>query len=316
MPFVRRQWLKKFLSTLSLRRATPKKWPKSSTPGNFYPRSPCGERRALSFGRRHSKVFLSTLSLRRATILPGAVLPLQDFYPRSPCGERPFLCYTFCCEGVFLSTLSLRRATTVCGVKMPSGEFLSTLSLRRATSACRCCSKLHLISIHALLAESDAGRLPSPGQAGISIHALLAESDGMWATAMPCGMRFLSTLSLRRATSRTWRTCCTPQYFYPRSPCGERLPDALYQIDHKVISIHALLAESDAKQLGLGACQALSIHALLAESDPSGGTPGRDPGLSIHALLAESDPLRLPGRKNRYRFLSTLSLRRATPVRR
>ena len=89
MPFVRRQWLKKFLSTLSLRRATPKKWPKSSTPGNFYPRSPCGERRALSFGRRHSKVFLSTLSLRRATILPGAVLPLQDFYPRSPCGERP-----------------------------------------------------------------------------------------------------------------------------------------------------------------------------------------------------------------------------------
>ena len=33
-----------FLSTLSLRRATPPSRPTTSTPPNFYPRSPCGER--------------------------------------------------------------------------------------------------------------------------------------------------------------------------------------------------------------------------------------------------------------------------------
>ena len=37
---------------------------------------------------------------------------------------------------------------------------------------------LNVISIHALLAESDAVLpLPLPGEPGISIHALLAESD-------------------------------------------------------------------------------------------------------------------------------------------
>ena len=81
--------------------------------GNFYPRSPCGERPQV-FQRiakpfrisihallaesdpknpmiRIDKIpFLSTLSLRRAT---GAISQLQrilgNFYPRSPCGERP-----------------------------------------------------------------------------------------------------------------------------------------------------------------------------------------------------------------------------------
>ena len=58
-------------------------------------------------------------------------------------------------------------------------------------------------------------------------------------------MLFLSTLSLRRATcshelaSNSWR------YFYPRSPCGERL--FCWAVAHvcQFISIHALLAESD-----------------------------------------------------------------------
>ena len=56
----------------------------------------------------------------------------------------------------------------------------------------------------------------------ISIHALLAESDYRGYFKVHSPPKFLSTLSLRRAT-----------------------PNALYQIDHKVISIHALLAESD-----------------------------------------------------------------------
>ena len=101
--------------------------------------------------------FLSTLSLRRATFLFAdhielraisihALLAESDlrcwepptpgpshFYPRSPCGERPFLTF-----------LQIRVAL-----------FLSTLSLRRATAKFYYFACPFLISIHALLAESD-----------------------------------------------------------------------------------------------------------------------------------------------------------------
>ena len=39
--------------------------------------------------------------------------------------------------------------------------------------------------------------------------------------------------------------------------------------------------------------QVISIHALLAESDPRGGFCYLDNIISIHALLAESDNLRV-----------------------
>ena len=56
--------------------------------------------------------------------------------------------------------------------------FLSTLSLRRATLRVLDGSKSSIISIHALLAESDAvTRVASTPTTVISIHALLAESD-------------------------------------------------------------------------------------------------------------------------------------------
>ena len=123
----------------------------------------------------------------------------------------------------------------------------------------------------------------------ISIHALLAESDVTARSVFeydknfyprsPCGERhssvntadqearflstlslrratviqeiavltiaFLSTLSLRRATFSVFASPFSIFYFYPRSPCGERRVTVL-GIQHRVgISIHALLAESD-----------------------------------------------------------------------
>ena len=123
--------------------------------------------------------------------------------------------------------------------------FLSTLSLRRATcqyhaQVCAAC-----ISIHALLAESDAEYLGVSRATYISIHALLAESDVAQTDAKSVILKFLSTLSLRRATFVADRVCTnhgiflstlslrratTPvlrqvrrkAHFYPRSPCGER----------------------------------------------------------------------------------------------
>ena len=58
-------------------------------------------------------------------------------------------------------------------------------------------------------------------------------------------MLFLSTLSLRRATSTTGILSFNPFNFYPRSPCGERPLTDDVSPGGKIISIHALLAESD-----------------------------------------------------------------------
>ena len=57
------------------------------------------------------------------------------------------------------------------------------------------------------------------------------------------------------------------------------------------ISIHALLAESDAEYLQyLSVSAGISIHALLAESDRQSVRRSHPAAqISIHALLAESD---------------------------
>ena len=79
------------------------------------------------------------------------------------------------------------------------------------------------ISIHALLAESDAiGKYSQYAVTGISIHALLAESDRRTYPVRVNGRVFLSTLSLRRATKYIYLWYTILVNFYPRSPCGER----------------------------------------------------------------------------------------------
>ncbi len=57
--------------------------------------------------------------------------------------------------------------------------------------------------------------------------------------------------------------------FYPRSPCGERRVHYDNYNLHCVISIHALLAESDNINSSVTTADEISIHALLAESDVS-----------------------------------------------
>ena len=139
--------------------------------------------------------------------------------------------------------------------------------LAESDRCCPCAIIAPAISIHALLAESDAAifflycafpyfypRSPcgerrfhfNAGQhiCVISIHALLAESDLNFHHRRPCCFQFLSTLSLRRATSWATRARAAQLFlstlslrratnghettpyiawdFYPRSPCGER----------------------------------------------------------------------------------------------
>ena len=109
---------------------------------------------------------------------------------------------------------------------MLDSKFLSTLSLRRATWLFGIAAVVDDISIHALLAESDYTDLNSSYGALISIHALLAESD----------------------FRRLWLRVLVFDYFYPRSPCGERHLIGGETARTEIISIHALLAESDGRQ--------------------------------------------------------------------
>ena len=125
-----------------------------------------------------------------------------NFYPRSPCGERQWQNEEAAAFFEFLSTLSLRRATKLTArhsgppydfyPRSPCGERHQTQSQK-------------ITSFH------------------ISIHALLAESDALKDEIINREQEFLSTLSLRRATAQTKTATCWTPYFYPRSPCGERL---------------------------------------------------------------------------------------------
>ena len=153
----------------------------------------------------------------------------------------------------------------------------------------------------------------------ISIHALLAESDAhqnrinkslpYFYPRSPCGERqcwkrhkcrksqkFLSTLSLRRATDKVLEAVsrngisihallaesdngrkslnALAEYFYPRSPCGERPNFHRVRYNTVDISIHALLAESDDTDWEIVNVPKISIHALLAESDLAFRHPG------------------------------------------
>ena len=239
-------WGVRFLSTLSLRRATsaPRFAPAASR--NFYPRSPCGERRKLNKPARQKLVFLSTLSLRRATANgqqerqeqhisihallaeSDAVTTLEggsdkDFYPRSPCGER---------QNAYPET---RRHDVIS---------IHALLAESDSRAANCQHLSHQISIHALLAESDARRDSRQQPAGISIHALLAESDRYIGSNIPnfAGISIHALLAesddyakyyIRApeisihallAESDTYLSILFKNFlnFYPRSPCGER----------------------------------------------------------------------------------------------
>ena len=59
-------------------------------------------------------------------------------------------------------------------------------------------------------------------------------------------------------------------YFYPRSPCGERLPrfhaDAVNAVFLSTLSLRRATHGLNAQNLG----NIISIHALLAESDAVG----------------------------------------------
>ena len=130
---------------------------------------------------------------------------------------------------------------------------------------------------------------------------------------MRCQAKFLSTLSLRRATRCHSSLSARYAHFYPRSPCGERHLRVLDGSKSSIISIHALLAESDIVNTVIIAGPVLFLSTLslrratrlwtILYSCPGNFYPRSPCGerptdmikrltefrISIHALLAESD---------------------------
>ena len=78
---------------------------------------------------------------------------------------------------------------------------------------------------------------------------------------------FLSTLSLRRATKLTVRQSGRLLDFYPRSPCGERRTYTLYGRVRADFYPRSPCGERRDTYVVMEATKVISIHALLAESD-------------------------------------------------
>ena len=169
------------------------------------------------------------------------------------------------------------------------------------------------ISIHALLAESDGGNESSEDANNSDFYprspcgerpitTMLLQEVMNFYPRSPCGerpvcavaqspaSRFLSTLSLRRATPFSRCVPMMRPYFYPRSPCGER----------RILLTRIIGFSGFLSTLSLRRATAIIILVLKSVF------------ISIHALLAESDMLEQFKQITETIFLSTLSLRRAT----
>ena len=194
-------------------------------------------------------------------------------------------------------------------------RFLSTLSLRRATTTANEALQKVKISIHALLAESDSTLYPLQGRNRNFYPRSPCGERPLGAVTSPSVSRFLSTLSLRRATARSMCRGCPAAYFYPRSPCGERPkspadsgPCIRYFYPRSPCGERLkLLLQSMRVRLFLSTLslrRATAIILLISKQcrhfyprSPCGERPDKD-----------ADWVRV------YVFLSTLSLRRATIV--
>ena len=236
-----------FLSTLSLRRATPPDEP-----------LPFDVEISIHALLAESDFVAVCYSAQEAIISIHALLAESDkyggrnagyhrnFYPRSPCGERPLLIEaTVQSQEISIHALLAESDASMCAAVSKPTAFLSTLSLRRATAAAASIGGHPHISIHALLAESDVLQAYEGTDVElISIHALLAESDAKVAH------------NPRR-----------PGDFYPRSPCGERRWRSKSRASQRIFLSTLSLRRATRFEYSQFLDLIISIHALLAESD-------------------------------------------------
>ena len=168
--------------------------------------------------------------------------------------------------------------------------FQSTLSVRRATGKALKIFRMFDFNPRSPWGERRKLTKTTAKIGGISIHALREESD-----------------------EKFWYNSSSLAYFNPRSPWGERL----YDIDIFIITwaFQSTLSVRRATEKGIRllAGKLISIHALREESDwAMASLSDCLTYISIHALREESDQWNNRCCVYKYRFQSTLSVRRAT----
>ena len=169
----------------------------------------------------------------------------------------------------------------------------------------------------------------------ISIHALLAESDLLILSSSISIPIFLSTLSLRRATHIFTYSRQYVLYFYPRSPCGERLVkahgDGVFTRFLSTLSLRRATAQTRRKAALYGyfyprspcgerrstAQKSNKISLHFYPRSPCGERHNGYDGLSqvtvfLSTLSLRRATIHINRIKHNMLFLSTLSLRRAT----
>ena len=176
----------RFLSTLSLRRATGALDGASEITLHFYPRSPCGERHAHHFSALHD-IFISIHALLAESDLENALKPsiILYFYPRSPCGER-------------LIELQCILGGKYFYPRSPCGERpgrITSNGTKKLNFYPRspCGERLSLLCINCMTLTHFYPR--SPCGERLKISFLFRPPQ-----------KFLSTLSLRRATAKVHKT--------------------------------------------------------------------------------------------------------------
>ena len=171
------------------------------------------------------------------------------------------------------------------------------------------------ISIHALLAESDIADAFVTGKLFLFLSTLSLRRATRTGLLFRWIAIFLSTLSLRRATGSERILWPVMRNFYPRSPCGERLCWTLIFAGGKLFLSTLSLRRATPPGTAWMKSGRISIHALLAESDVS----SRSVPSSCRHFYPRSPCGERPTNNANYGgvtvFLSTLSLRRATQVR-
>ena len=193
-------------------------------PRHFYPRSPCGERRRLRCTPQRSGT---------------------DFYPRSPCGERPTQTRHCTARRTISIHALLAESDPQVGLsdllrcdfypRSPCGE-----RRRHCRPSCRPIRNFYPRSpcgerqngLHTNQSKSNfyprspCGERRESIQRCIDMMRFLSTLSLRRATGSDQGVSirygFLSTLSLRRATAYKRFSVDCKRDFYPRSPCGER----------------------------------------------------------------------------------------------
>ena len=237
--------------------------------------------------------FLSTPSVRRATQTPDALdLALCYFYPRPPYGGR----LRTARRRVRVMLISIHALRTEGDTRSRAGVSSALYFYPRPPyggrpAFCGISHNCTRISIHALRTEGDTSVAGCDRHSQlISIHALRTEGDPPCACFPWVDFPFLSTPSVRRATSCRLRTD-----------------------SQRGISIHALRTEGDH-----GSTAARIVPAHFYPRPPYGGRLKAPEGRPVVIIFLSTPSVRRATwwRRTmlcaRLRFLSTPSVRRAT----